>query len=165
MKTDGSLERKSQKKVSAIPRTKYDTDAQAKARAMAALPPNISPNLPYTGPPHSCTTAKVVCRYPKNTGSTPSFFVKYWKINQGGLYNGIEIKYLINTFKCFILLSSCCKSKMQGHIEISVATMFRLPSAKDNRILVRHCETVLWCNIVFCLTVLLTQSESIQLFW
>lgn len=142
MKTDGSLERKSQKKVSAIPRTKYDTDAQAKARAMAALPPNISPNLPYTGPPHSCTTAKVVCRYPKNTGSTPSFFVKYWKINQGGLYNGIEIKYIINTFKCFILLSSCCKSKMQGHMEISVATMFRLPSAKDNHILVRHCETV-----------------------
>lgn len=174
MKTDGSLEMKSQKKVSAIPRTKYDNDAQAKARAMAALPPNISPNRPYTGPPHSCTMAKVVWRYPKNTGSTPSFFVKYWKIKQGRLHKGNVIIatlfytwdflnvlfffHLVKNLKCmdcFVNVSGdsncyiCCLIiPMQIHIETSAAALFWLPSAKDSDILVRHCKTVYLRNIV-----------------
>lgn len=57
---DGSRDKNSNRKLSAIPRIKYKTEAEENASIMAALPPYKSPNLPYNGPPASCTTANVV---------------------------------------------------------------------------------------------------------
>lgn len=77
MKTDGRRERKSTGIEFDSPSRKYDKKAAANASAIAARPPKMSPKRPNKGPPPSCTSANVVCRYPNITGSAPSLLVKY----------------------------------------------------------------------------------------